>query len=95
MTITQSHPNDLVLIDLEFIKPFASSCNTEFTFKPQGNQTLVTWTMSGKNGFVAKAFCLFANLDKAVGGDFERGLSRLKAVVEKQSTRPADLALIR
>lgn len=87
MTITQSHPNDLVLINLEFIKPFASTCNTEFTFKPQGGQTLVTWTMSGKNGFVAKAFCLFMNMDKSVGGDFERGLSQMKAVVEKQRTQ--------
>ncbi len=83
MTITQSHPSDLVLINLEFIKPFASTCTTEFSFKPQGEQTLVTWTMSGRNGFVAKAFCTFMNMDKAVGGDFERGLSQMKAVAEK------------
>src|SRR2546423_1666899 len=37
MTITQSHPNDLVAIELDFIKPFASTALTEFTFKPEGN----------------------------------------------------------
>src|SRR4051794_22338398 len=40
MTLTESHPNDLVRIKLDFIKPFASTCTTEFTFKPEGNQTL-------------------------------------------------------
>jgi hypothetical protein len=38
--------------------------------------------MSGKNNFVAKAFCLFMNMDKMVGGDFEKGLAQLKTVAE-------------
>jgi hypothetical protein len=37
MTITESHPNDLIGINLEFIKPFASIALTEFTFKPEAN----------------------------------------------------------
>ena len=40
----------------------------EFTFKPEGNQTRVTWSMSGKNNFIAKAFCLFVSMDKIIGG---------------------------
>jgi hypothetical protein len=82
MTLTESHTNDLVRIKLEFIKPFASVCDTEFTFKPDGNQTAVTWSMSGTNNFVAKAFCLFMNMDKTVGGDFEKGLAQMKSVAE-------------
>jgi hypothetical protein len=31
---------------------------------------------------MAKAFCLFMNMDKMVGGDFERGLAQLKSLVE-------------
>lgn len=84
MTITRSHPDDLILINLEFVKPFASTCTSEFTFKPKGDQTYATWTMSGRNGFVAKAFCTFMNMDKAVGGDFEKGLAQMKAVAEKR-----------
>jgi uncharacterized protein YndB with AHSA1/START domain len=82
MTITESRPNDLIRMKLEFIKPFASTATTEFTFKSEGNQTAVTWNMFGENNFMAKAFCLFMNMDKMVGGDFERGLANLKSVSE-------------
>ena len=82
MTITESHPSDLIKIKLEFMKPFAATNATDFTFKPQGNQTAVTWTMDGDNNFTGKAFSLFMNMDKMVGGDFEKGLAQMKAVAE-------------
>jgi hypothetical protein len=82
MTITDSHPNDLIKIKLEFIKPFAATNATDFTFKPQGDQTAVTWTMSGDNNFIGKAFSLFMNMDKMIGSDFERGLAQMKSVAE-------------
>lgn len=82
MTITRSHPNDHIAIDLEFIKPFASKNVTEFTFKPNGEKTDVNWTMTGKNNFVLKAFSLVMNMDALVGGDFEKGLAQMKPVVE-------------
>ena len=70
--ITESRPSDLVRIKLEFLKPFAAINTAEFTFKPEGNRTAVTWSMFGKNNFIAKAFCLFMNMDKMVGGQFGR-----------------------
>ena len=82
MTITDSRTNDLVSMKLEFLKPFASTATTEFAFKAEGNQTSVTWSMFGENNFMAKAFCPFMNMDKMVGGDFERGLAQLKSLVE-------------
>jgi hypothetical protein len=82
MTITQSKPNELVQIRLEFIKPFAATNTTEFTFKPQGNQTVVNWAMFGQNNFMAKAFHLFCDMDKMVGKDFEKGLVQMKAAAE-------------
>jgi len=72
MTITESRPDELVRIKLEFLKPFAAVSTTEFMFKPEGNQTAVTWSMTGTNNFMAKAMCLFMNMDKMVGGDFEK-----------------------
>ena len=42
MTITESRPSDLIRIRLEFLKPFAATNTTEFTFTPQGDQTAVT-----------------------------------------------------
>ncbi len=82
MTITESRPSDLIKIRLEFIKPFPGVSTTEFTFKPEGGGTAVTWTMSGTNNFIGKAMCLFMNMDKMVGGDFEKGLANMKSVVE-------------
>lgn len=82
MTITESHPSDLILIRLEFTKPLPGINTTEFTFKPEGQQTEVTWTMSGKNNFIGKAFGLFVNCDKMVGGQFEKGLASLKTAAE-------------
>jgi hypothetical protein len=55
---------------------------TEFAFQPQDGKTLVTWTMTGKNNFIAKAFSLFMDCEKMVGPDFEKGLANLKAVAE-------------
>ena len=82
MMLTESRPSDLIRIKLEFIKPFAAINTTEFTFKPEGNQTVVTWSMFGANNFMAKAFGLFMNMDKIVGGDFEKGLAQLKSAAE-------------
>jgi uncharacterized protein YndB with AHSA1/START domain len=82
MTITESRPNELIRFNLEFIKPMAGTSTTEFSFKPEGNQTTVTWSMSGRNNFIAKAMCLFMNMDKMVGGQFESGLTQMKSIVE-------------
>jgi hypothetical protein len=82
MTITDSRPSDLIKIKLEFVKPFTATNATDFTFTPQGNQTNVKWTMSGDNNFVAKAFSMFMNMDKMVGGDFEKGLAQMKTISE-------------
>jgi hypothetical protein len=38
--------------------------------------------MEGKNNFIAKAICLFMNMDKMVGGQFEKGLASMKSIVE-------------
>ena len=82
LTITESRPNDLVLIKLEFLKPFTATNTATFTFKPAGNQTAVTWSMEGRKNFLAKALHLVMNMDKMVGGEFEKGLADMKAVVE-------------
>ena len=87
MTITESRPNELIRFNLEFLKPMAGTSTAEFTFKPEGDQTTVTWSMSGENNFIAKAICLFMNMDKMVGGKFEEGLAAMKSIVE-EAPRP-------
>jgi len=82
MTILESRPGELVRIKLEFLKPFAATNQADFTFKGDGGQTSVTWTMTGRKNFIMKAFCMFMDMDKHVGGDFEKGLAQMKAAVE-------------
>ena len=84
MTIVESKPGELVRIRLEFFKPFAATNATEFRFKPDGDATAVTWSMSGDNNFFAKAMGVFINMDRMIGGMFEQGLAQMKAVVEKK-----------
>lgn len=82
MAITESCPNELVRLKLDFLKPMKATNAAEFTFKPEGSQTVVTWTMSGKNNFIGKAFGLVVNCDKMVSGDFEKGLAQMKSIAE-------------
>lgn len=83
MTITESKPNERIVMRLDFMRPFVATNTTEFTFKPAPTGTAVTWSMSGKNNFIAKAVGLFMNCDKMVGTEFEKGFENLKAVVAK------------
>jgi hypothetical protein len=87
MTITESRPDELLRIKLDFLKPFKVTNIAEFTFQAQGGQTLVTWSMSGENNFMGKVFGLIINCDKMIGGDFEKGLAKMKWFVELASKK--------
>lgn len=82
MTLTDTRVPEFVRIRLEFLKPFQAVNTTEFLVQPEGAQTAVTWTMAGTHNFFSKAFALFMNMDRKVGGDFEKGLAQMKAVAE-------------
>jgi len=82
MTIAESHPSGHIKIDLEFIKPWEQKSVTDFSFKPEGDKTNVTWTMSMQNNFIGKAFGLLMDMDKMLGSDFEKGLAQMKSVAE-------------
>jgi hypothetical protein len=82
VTIVESRPSELIRFRLEMFKPFAATNAVEFSFKPEGNLTVVTWSMTGQNNFIAKAVGLFMDCEKMVGGQFEQGLAQLKLVAE-------------
>ena len=87
LTIVESQPCDLIRLRLEFVKPFPCTNSVVFTFKPGGGQTVVTWSMSGTNNFIAKAIGLFMKMDKVVGTQFEAGLANLRSVSEAEASR--------
>lgn len=97
MTIIEAVPNQRVAIRLEFIRPFAAVNSSVFTLRPEGDGTRVTWSMSGDQNLVGKAFSLLRSNDAMIGPDFEKGLAALAPVVEhvaiesRASTREAFL----
>ena len=83
MEIIENNMPSQLAIKLDFIKPFASSNRTEFVLQPQGDATMVTWTMTGPSQFITKLMSVFVSMDKMIGKDFEKGLAQLKEVAEK------------
>ncbi|MBM4384588.1 MAG: SRPBCC family protein [Deltaproteobacteria bacterium] len=81
MTIVESAPAR-VAIRLEFVTPMKATNDVTLELGPAAGGTDVTWAMTGKNDFMAKAAGLFMDVDAMVGADFERGLADLTKVVE-------------
>ncbi len=82
-TILESKPNELVRMKLVFTGPFKATNIADFTFVPNGDQTVVTWLMTGNNNFMGKAFALMVNMDKMVGKEFEEGLRNMQKAAAK------------
>jgi hypothetical protein len=80
-TIIESKPGELVRQRMDWLRPMKGTSTVEFTFKPAGEKTVVTWAMYGKNGFMGKLVSLFMNCEKMVGPQFEQGLAELGKVV--------------
>ena len=83
MAILDSKPDEHIKIKLEFIKPLKEEADTAFSFKPDGNKTVVTWTMKGKHDVPTKIICVLIGVNKIVGDQFEEGLASLKKTVEE------------
>jgi hypothetical protein len=83
MTIVDAHAPNALGLRLEFIEPFAAVASTKFALASNAPSTTnVTWSMEGTNTLMGKVFGLFMNMDKTIGGDFERGLGGLKTAAE-------------
>ena len=80
-TIIESKPGELVRERMDWKKPMEGTSTVDFTFKPEGDKTVVTWAMYGKNNFTGKLFSLIMNCDKMCGPQFEKGLADLAKIV--------------
>jgi hypothetical protein len=85
MTITDVQKPESVSLDLNFLKPFKASNKVVFTLTsdPKSEGTIVRWLMTGENAGLAKLFTIIVPTEKLVGGDFEKGLEKLKVAVER------------
>lgn len=84
LEIVESAPPSKVAIRLDMLEPFEGHNLVEFSLAPAGDATEVTWAMTGPMPFISKVMCLFIDMDRMVGTDFEAGLASLKAAAEKQ-----------
>jgi len=81
MEITALEPGARIEIALSFLKPFKSENTLTFTLAGAGDGTEVTWHMVGPKTLATKIMGIFKSMDKMVGPDFEKGLTRLDAAV--------------
>lgn len=81
--ITDANPPSRVAMTLTMIKPMQAHNLVEFTLRPQGGATEVTWTMTGvSRPLIAKIMDVLFSMDRMVGSQFEKGLEDLKAMAE-------------
>ena len=83
--IMKIEPNSYIETELRFLKPFKSTSTGFLKTKEVADGTEVTWGFKGENKFPVTVMMLFMNMEKSVGKDFEKGLSKFKAHIEKQS----------
>lgn len=83
MEIVEATPGQSVTLKLDFIRPFEASNTVEYRLEPKGTATQVSWDMHGPMLFVSKVMCVFVDIDKLIGKDFETGLANLKTLAEK------------
>ena len=82
-SIVESAVPSRLTIKLDFTKPFKANNLVDYTLSPENGGTRVTWDMHGPNALIGKVISVFMDMDKMVGGDFEKGLAKLKAVAER------------
>jgi hypothetical protein len=80
--ITDSLSPSKVTMALNMLSPFEAHNIVEFTLEPAGETTNITWAIHGPMPFMSKVMCLFFDMDRMVGTDFEKGLRNLKTTAE-------------
>jgi uncharacterized protein YndB with AHSA1/START domain len=85
MEIVEAVPNERVVIDLMFTKPFRSESKSTFRIDGDagaGGATTVTWSVTGPVTTTTRVMGVFRSMDKLMGPAFEKGLASLKADAE-------------
>jgi uncharacterized protein YndB with AHSA1/START domain len=83
LEILDVSPASKVVVKLDISRPFEGHNIVEYKLEPKGDLTNVTWAIRGPMPFMSKVMCVFFDIDKMIGNDFEAGLTELKAIAEK------------
>lgn len=71
---------------LMFIEPFESEAEASLTVTEENGQTTATWGFDGVSAYPMNVMNLFMNMDDMLGPDFEKGVNKLKEIVETDKT---------
>jgi hypothetical protein len=81
-TVTHSFAPIQVRLKMEWLKPMEGTSTVDYSLKQLGETTTLEWIIFGENGIFSRVMCIFMDMDKMIGGEFEKGLSELKKAVE-------------
>lgn len=79
--ITAVKDQERVDVDIYFL-PYEHPNPTYFALNEQDGKTKVSWGMDAHFPFPMNIFLVFSSFEKSVGGDFDKGLQKLKALCE-------------
>lgn len=82
--IVAIQPNERVDTKIRFEGMGESNANLAATDANGG--TKITWNMNGKSPFPWNIMGLFMSIDKMLGDDFDKGLTKLKTMIEAMPT---------
>lgn len=81
--ITALKDGEEVAMNLHFAEPFESKAQTYFRLADADGGTRITWGLNSKMPIPFNVMGLFTDMGSAIGKDFEKGLSKLKARCEQ------------
>lgn len=77
-TIIESSPNQETKIKISYKKPFEGEQLAVMSIKKlEDGSSMVTWSVAGESQFIYRVMCIFMNMDKMIGENFEYGLAKL------------------
>ena len=82
--VIESNTNRVVKTKLDYTEPFEMSQIAEISLTPTDDGTMVKWSITGQKNYLFRVMGIFMDCDKMVGGEFEKGLKRLKSLTESK-----------
>ncbi len=80
--VIESEENRMVKTQLTYTQPFEMKQLAVISLTPINGDTTVRWSVSGHSNFFFRLMGVFVDCDSMIGGEFEKGLRRLKDMVE-------------
>jgi hypothetical protein len=74
-----------VSMQLDMTRPMESHNTIVFSLELNGSMTHVNWTMTGDCPYIAKVIGVIFNMEKMIGGEFDKGLADLRALAGERS----------